>query len=369
MMYVKKKRILQTIAPAAVCALIIVSVNASVYAAPSTDELESTTSTLQGELNTLNRELSALSSDLESIAKNIEETTVAMAETQARMDEAQKKGEEQYEAMKRRIKYMYEAGDTSFIELLCSAESMADFLNKTDFVKNVSEYDRDMLKELENTQDEIRQEGETLEEQQAELQSMQQELSSKRSLLESKISSTSSELSLYSGQLARARAAEALAAQQAQNAAASEGSTGAAENTNTSAGSNTSSGSNASAGTGSAATDTSSHAAASVPPTGASSDGKQSLGTFRITHYCSCYYCSGGWGTSTSSGTVPTAGRTIAVDPSVIPYGTRVIINGYVYVAEDSGGAIKGNKIEIFVSNHAEALAKGVYYAEVFLAD
>ena len=59
-----------------------------------------------------------------------------------------RRGEEQYEAMKLRIKYMYEAGNTTFLELLCSAEDMADFLNKTDFVQNVSEYDRDMLQAL-----------------------------------------------------------------------------------------------------------------------------------------------------------------------------------------------------------------------------
>ena len=82
-----------------------------------------------------------------------------MEETQKQMDEAQKKGEEQYEAMKLRIKYMYEAGDTTFLELLCSAEDMTDFLNKTDFVQNVSEYDRDMLQELEDTQKEIKEQG------------------------------------------------------------------------------------------------------------------------------------------------------------------------------------------------------------------
>ena len=86
--------------------------------------------------------------------------------------------------MKLRIKYMYEAGNTSFIELLCSAEDMADFLNKTDFIQNVSEYDREMLQELEDTQNEIKKEGDTLKKQQEELADMQEQVNATRTELE-----------------------------------------------------------------------------------------------------------------------------------------------------------------------------------------
>ena len=138
-----------------------------------------------------------------------------MAETQKRMDEAQQKGQEQYAAMKLRIKYMYETGDSSFLEMLCSAESLTDFLNKSEFIQDVSEYDRNMLQELQNTQEEIRKEGDELQAQQTSLENLQQELTTKRSTLESKISSTSSELTKYQAQLERAKAAEQLLAQQA----------------------------------------------------------------------------------------------------------------------------------------------------------
>ena len=311
----------------AVCVAAMGCTSTLVYAEPSTKDLEDKTSGLKGELNNLNNELNSLGSEMDSISQQIEETTKAMESTKERLDEAQKKGEKQYEDMKLRIKYMYEAGDTSFIELLCSAENMTDFLNKTDFIKNVSEYDRNMLVELQKTQDSIMEEGKKLEEQQASLQDMQEDLNTKRSTLESKISSTSTQLDEYSGQLARAKEAEKLLQ------AAPSG-----------------------------------QAADNYPQTpSVSTDGKRSLGVFRISHYCSCFYCCGAWGgTSTSTGTTPTAGRTIAVDPNVIPYGSRVIINGHTYVAEDSGGAIKGNKIDIFKSSHSEALSGGVYYAEVF---
>lgn len=91
-----------------------------------------------------------------------------------------------------------------------------------------------------------------------------------------------------------------------------------------------------------------------------------SLGKFKITAYCNCSKCCGKWaGGPTASGVMPKAGRTIAVDPKVIPLGTKVIIDGKVYVAEDTGGAIKGNRIDMYFATHSEALNWGVRYRNV----
>lgn len=92
-----------------------------------------------------------------------------------------------------------------------------------------------------------------------------------------------------------------------------------------------------------------------------------SLGTFYITGYCPCSECSEGYGTQTATGTVATPNRTIAVDPTVIPYNTEVIIDGKVYVAEDCGGGVKGNHIDIYVENHEETYDV-TGYKEVFKA-
>ena len=78
-----------------------------------------------------------------------------------------------------------------------------------------------------------------------------------------------------------------------------------------------------------------------------------------ITAYCPCNKCTDGDGI-TSTGTVPKQGRTIAVDPKNIPYGTEIIIDGQTYIAEDCGGAIKGeNRIDLFFSSHEQALSFG----------
>lgn len=97
--------------------------------------------------------------------------------------------------------------------------------------------------------------------------------------------------------------------------------------------------------------------------------GPRSLGTYKTTAYCPCRHCCGKWGTHTSSGTVPTANRTIAVDPDVIPYGSKVMIRGNVYIAEDSGGGVDGNHIDIFFNSHREARKYGVQQVEVFLIE
>lgn len=93
----------------------------------------------------------------------------------------------------------------------------------------------------------------------------------------------------------------------------------------------------------------------------------RSLGVFKTTAYCPCVICSEGWGRRTSTGALATADHTIAVDPRVIPYGSKVMINGVIYTAEDKGGAVKGNHIDIYFNTHGETHQYGTRNAEVFL--
>lgn len=94
------------------------------------------------------------------------------------------------------------------------------------------------------------------------------------------------------------------------------------------------------------------------------------LGDFKLTHYCveqHEHICGTGTGL-TATGTYVTAGRTIAVDPSIIPYGTEVYIEGYGWrVAEDTGGAVNGNHIDIAVDIHSRAIDMGTIYGGVWM--
>lgn len=93
------------------------------------------------------------------------------------------------------------------------------------------------------------------------------------------------------------------------------------------------------------------------------------LGNFKITHYCACTKCCGPNAQGiTASGKVVQENKTIAVDPSVIKLGSKVFIDGYGYMeAQDTGSAIKGNIIDVYVADHQEALNLGVVYKDVWL--
>jgi len=88
---------------------------------------------------------------------------------------------------------------------------------------------------------------------------------------------------------------------------------------------------------------------------------------FKVTAYCACAKCCGKQTGITASGTRATAGRTIAASGQYA-FGTKLLINGNVYTVEDRGGAIQGNRIDIYMNTHAEALAWGVKYLPVQVA-
>lgn len=89
---------------------------------------------------------------------------------------------------------------------------------------------------------------------------------------------------------------------------------------------------------------------------------KDSCIAFKTTAYCPCKECSGGYGNHTATGKIARSNHTIAVDPDVIEYGTEVTIDGITYTAEDCGGAVRGNHIDIFFDNHADVENYGVRY-------
>ena len=85
------------------------------------------------------------------------------------------------------------------------------------------------------------------------------------------------------------------------------------------------------------------------------------LGEFTVTHYS---YNSG----LTKSETMVRENRTVAVDPDIIPLGSFLYIEGYGWrIAEDTGGLVKGNKLDIYISDHDKAMEMGVKEAKVWI--
>lgn len=93
----------------------------------------------------------------------------------------------------------------------------------------------------------------------------------------------------------------------------------------------------------------------------------QNIGEFIITAYCPCEKCCGEWSDGITASGIPAEPGVVAVDPNIIPLGSTVIIDGQQYLAADTGGAIKGNRIDIFAVSHDIALEYGVQNHEVYL--
>ena len=89
---------------------------------------------------------------------------------------------------------------------------------------------------------------------------------------------------------------------------------------------------------------------------------------FKVTAYCPCAICCGKTTGRTASGTKATAGRTVAAS-SKFAFGTKLNIGGHIYTVEDRGGAINGNRIDIYVNSHSQALQWGVKYLPVSVAN
>ena len=105
----------------------------------------------------------------------------------------------------------------------------------------------------------------------------------------------------------------------------------------------------------------------------------KNLGEFRLTAYCPCEKCCEEWALKrplddkgkpivyTASGKIAKAGYTVAADPNVLPYGTKIKINGHEYEVQDCGGAVTGKSIDIYFDTHDEAENFGVKFVEVFV--
>ena len=139
------------------------------YADDTVDSLEKQTNGLQNQLDSLNQDLTSLSAEITDLASKIEDTDASVQKAELDLAAAKLDEQLQYDAMKKRIKYMYETGNTSLLQIIFSSESMGDFLNKAEFVKNITEYDRNMLDELQKVHELVAKKDSDLKAEQASL--------------------------------------------------------------------------------------------------------------------------------------------------------------------------------------------------------
>lgn len=173
------------------------------------ETLENKTSDLQSQLAGINQDLLKISDEISDTQMRVTIINSEILRSEDELTISQQNEDQQYENMKSRIKYMYENGNSSMLELLFSAESMSDFLNKADFIQNISQYDRDMLSELQNIHADIENQKMALQNQQTSLNNLENELQQQQAALQQKADETSTDLAQFQAQLQQIREQEA----------------------------------------------------------------------------------------------------------------------------------------------------------------
>lgn len=165
------------------------------------EDLNTERANLQDYLDQLNGELSKASGELSNIEGLISEKEQAIMQTQKELEKAREDEEAQYEAMKERIRFMYERGEDAYLELFFEAKSFADFLNKSEYVESLTEYDRQMLQTYVDLQEKIQRDEQTLVDERAALDVLKAEAQTKQEEVSGLVQETSANMADYEDQI------------------------------------------------------------------------------------------------------------------------------------------------------------------------
>lgn len=165
-------------------------------------DLEGMKSNVESYVKELDTELSNVTAELVTLQEQLQDKILEIEETKKDIEAAKAVEEKQYEDMKVRIKYMYEQGNTQYAAMILGSESIADFLNKADYVASISEYDRNMLVKYEETRKEIEELEAQLVVEQKELEAQEKSTKDKADAIEVLVSAKEAELKTVNGQIA-----------------------------------------------------------------------------------------------------------------------------------------------------------------------
>lgn len=154
----------------------------------------------------LNEELVSLLAAIDILEEEMKQQQIKIDEAQVEYDEARAEEEKQYDAMKKRVRFMYEQGDTSYIELFLSSQSIADVVNKADFVEKIYDFDRDMLENFQEVKENAERKKLQLEESMDEMVSMEESYREEQAELEETIDKQKKVVENFDSKLASARA-------------------------------------------------------------------------------------------------------------------------------------------------------------------
>lgn len=163
--------------------------------------LESLKSDTAAYVKKLDASLQELEDELSNLEVQIAGKEDEIAATQEELLAARKKEQEQYEAMKLRIRYMYERGDVSYLEMLMQAESMSDFLNRAEYISQISQYDRQQLDLYVQVKEDIAEHESALLAEHEELLGFQEQTQAKQTSVETLMNQKTAEIKSYESQI------------------------------------------------------------------------------------------------------------------------------------------------------------------------
>jgi len=170
------------------------------------ESLQETTEGLKGQLNNLNADLTEVSSNLADLEEKIAAKNDEIAKTQEELEEAKEVEQDQYAAMKKRIQFMYEKQDYVLMEMLFGADNFTEFLNRNDYIEQLSQYDREQFEEFKATREEIEEKEAQLQEEKEELDKLKVEVEAEQSRVAGLVSQTSGKISSYQNEISSTEA-------------------------------------------------------------------------------------------------------------------------------------------------------------------
>ncbi len=165
------------------------------------EELENQKKAAEGEKASLEDQLNGIVKEMDETKAKIETKETEIRKKEEELVQAKVDENEQYESMKKRIKYMYENGNSQFIEILCESKSIGEFLNNAEYISTISQYDRDMLVEFQQIVKAVEEQEEVLKEEYAQLENMQNSLIAKQDELNQLLEGKEEELEKISADL------------------------------------------------------------------------------------------------------------------------------------------------------------------------
>ena len=168
-------------------------------------ELEGLKSDAAAYVKRLDADLSSLAAELTQLEGEISQKEEEIAQARVRLQEAKTVEAHQYDTMKLRIKYMYENGETSFMDSIVRSQSISELLNRAEYVSQIAEYDRRMLREYAAAKEAVRAEEETLSKEHEALLGMQESTEAKQASVQKLLSTKKAELAAFQTKIASAQ--------------------------------------------------------------------------------------------------------------------------------------------------------------------